>query len=323
MNILVVGTGSIGKRHISNLSKLLPDAKFFLLRPSGLDDHFSRSIQAQIVTCFQDLDAQPDLLLIATPSAYHLEYIKKGLEMCIPMYIEKPLVATRLQFSDLINAVNRTQVMPVTQFGCNLRFLPSLLTLKKLLSQGTIGKVVRGSFEAGQWLPDWRPGTDYKLSYSAIPVHGGGVCLDLMHEVDMARWLLGPMEVLASFNSSSKLLDIQSESISCSLLKTEDNAAVQISLDYIARVPLRRYTIVGEAGTLIWDLYQKHLLLQRPGISEVLDASDKSFDIADTYRLAHEAFLASVLYQKDMIQPISEGILSTALALDIKEYACK
>ena len=323
MNILVAGSGSIGKRHIYHLSKLVENPTFTLIRHSGLHDTYSKNINSTVISSIKELNASPDLFVIASPSACHLEHIKAGLELCIPMYVEKPLVASKEQISSLTKAIQRTPNMPITQFGCNLRFLPSLCLLKKLLSEGKIGRVVRASFEAGQWLPDWRPGTDYKSSYSAHPYLGGGVCLDLMHEIDMALWLLGPMRVLGSYSATAKSLDISSESVSCSLLKTEDNAAVQISLDYVARVPLRRYTIVGEAGTLIWDLYHRELLLQHKGISQALDLTDSSFDIADTYRLAHEAFLASVFRQKTMVQPISEGIASTALALEIRDIASK
>ena len=84
-------------------------------------------------------------------------------------------------------------IIPQTQVGCNLRFLPSLQRLKDLIAQGVIGRIVRASFEAGQWLPDWRPRQDYRKSYSADPDSGGGVLFDLIHEIDAAYWILGDL----------------------------------------------------------------------------------------------------------------------------------
>ena len=201
MNVLIVGTGSIGRRHIFHLSNLLNNPDFSIVRRSGVHDDFSKSINANIVSSLSDLSCAPDIFIIASPSAHHFQYIHQGLDRCIPMYIEKPLVSSRADLISLQEIIKSKPELPITQCGCNLRFLPSLQNLKSLIANGHVGRIVRASFESGQWLPDWRPDQDYRSSYSANPYEGGGVCLDLMHEVDMALWLLGPMTVLSAYNA--------------------------------------------------------------------------------------------------------------------------
>ena len=143
--------------------------------------------------------------------------------------------------------------------------------------------------------------------------------LDLIHEIDMANWLLGPLEPLASFSSSTPSLDIQSETVSCSLLKSQSGTLVNINLDYVARVPLRRYVFVGDRGTLTWDLYKKSLTLQTSCSCTVVCSDLDAFDVSLTYLKAHTQFCSSVFNDSEMSQSIHDGLLSAELAIALIE----
>ena len=100
--------------------------------------------------------------------------------------------------------------------GCNLRYMPSLQRVQEVLRRGVLGRIVRAQFEVGQNLAQWRPGRELGTSYSACAEQGGGVLLDLVHEVDLARWMLGPLEVASTGESSFAPALIHSRTIAIS-----------------------------------------------------------------------------------------------------------
>ena len=145
---------------------------------------------------------------------------------------------------------------------------------------------------------------------------------DLIHELDAARWLLGELHPCACLSATVPSLEISSEAIAVALLRSEAGVLVQIGLDYVARRPLRRYQLVGEEGTLTWDLPGQRLILDNARGSELIDCGEQGFNVALTYRKAMAEFLKAVPSAGTTSQPIQEGLLSTALAIRLKELAC-
>ncbi|EAU71037.1 possible oxidoreductase, GFO/Idh/MocA family protein [Synechococcus sp. BL107] len=320
MRIGIAGTGSIGRRHLANLEKLCPGIKIVVLRNGITSDTYIESIDADKVTSLKIAeDEKLDAIIIANQSAKHANLIIEGLKAGLHMYIEKPVVTDREQMNQVNVQLARSGINFYTQVGCNLRFLPSLIKLKELSENGCIGKVMRASFDAGQWLPDWRPGTDHRKSYSAKPEMGGGVLLDLIHEIDMARWILGDLTAEACNVIQAPCLEIQTEAAATALLKSHDGCLVQIGIDYIARRPIRRYQLIGEKGTLIWDLRRKTLVLETKHEVKVIMSGSKSFDIQETYLLAMTNFLEGIQGNTMQTQTLQDGLNSAKIVLDLKD----
>jgi predicted dehydrogenase len=307
VKIIVAGSGSIGSRHLSNL----------LLNHPAIEAQFLKLCGTRV-----GLEKDLSALIIATPSALHAELLLQGLAADLPMYVEKPVVTTAADLRAVEAVVAARGVGAPTQVGCNLRFLPSLQRLRQLLQAGAIGRVVRASFEAGQWLPDWRPQQNHRLGYSADPARGGGVVLDLVHEIDAALWLLGDLTAVAAQTAAVPVLEIASEAVATALLRSAGGALVQIGLDYVARSPVRRYQLIGEDGTLCWDLPRRELRLETPRRSELIDCGEGGFDVAQTYRTAMAEFVTAVQGGAPTSQPLEQGLRTAALALRLKELAC-
>ena len=322
MRIAIAGTGSIGRRHIDQLQILLSEVQWVFLRDHGKSDDYSNLLGAEVFTGLQSaLSRDIDALIIATPSSKHADLIALGLAADLPMYIEKPVLTNRCQLQTLRQLLSVKETIPQTQVGCNLRFLPSLQRLKDLVGQGVIGRIVRASFDSGQWLPDWRPHQDYRKSYSADPDSGGGVLFDLIHEIDAAYWILGELIPLACAVENVPCLDIKSESVATALLRSHDGCLVQIGLDYIARSPLRRYQLVGEMGTLTWDLSSKSLTLATQNETSIVECGVDAFDVSSTYYLAMKSFCNSFRFHYPLVQPLDEGIAVSEISIALKEMA--
>jgi predicted dehydrogenase len=318
MRVLIVGTGSIGRRHIRNLQALVDQPQFIFMRDSARRDALSDEMDATVVGTFEAAIAlRPELAVIATPSIRHLDALLALLPAHIPCYVEKPVVATEEQAKLLERLLGGLSACPATLVGCNLRHLPSLQRVRGLLQSGAIGQPVRASFQVGQWLPDWRPAQDYRLSYSADPGRGGGVALDLVHEFDAARWLFGEFDQVFAVGGHYSRLEIGSEDSATILLGRTGGPAVAVGLDYVARQPMRRYEIIGDEGTLVWDLVGRRLEHASPNGNELIDCGEAGFETAATYVTAMTKMLAAVRSRQPTSQDIVDGLCSVRLALNV------
>jgi predicted dehydrogenase len=266
------------------------------------------------------LSSRPDFAVVATPSARHIDALLPLLASGIPCYVEKPVVSRRDDLTKLESLLARLNGVPITHAGCNLRYMPSLLRLRQLVADGVIGNVVRASLQAGQWLPDWRPGTDYRVTYSAKSSEGGGVILDLMHEIDAARWLFGDFDRVTGMAGKLSSLDISAEDTACLVLgKHTGGPLVTIGLDYVSRCRMRRYEIIGEEGTLIWDFSAARLELVTDDEVTQIECTRDDFDISRTYVTAMREFVESVKCNCPTSQDIFEGMRSMDLTLRLRE----
>lgn len=316
MRILVLGTGSIGRRHIANLQLLAAEPDFVLLREAGRMDDFSAMLGAPVAaTMAEALSHRPDMAVIATPSHMHCEPLLSLLEAGIACYIEKPVITTLSQYEAVRDTVAALPSLPPTLVGCNFRFLPSLQVAKRLIAEGAVGRPVRVQLQVGQWLPDWRPAQDYRQGYGADPTRGGGVVMDLIHELDIARFLFGEFRSVQAAGGHYSRLEIASEDAAAILLSRPSGPVISVGMDYVARNPIRRYDIVGDEATLCWDLFARSLVLHRPTGSETVDCGESAFDVAETYRVAMRHLLDAIIAERTTEENLVAALPSVELAL--------
>jgi predicted dehydrogenase len=315
---IVIGYGSIGRRHTENLLALVPQLDLTVV--TRRDD--VRTNRFRVVRDLaRALADRPQFAVVASDSAKHAQHVLDLLEAGVPAYVEKPAVTDFDQLERVRLALAGTKAAPITFAGCNMRHLPSLVKLRALLRDGAIGRPVRATLQAGAWLPDWRPGRDYRSGYAAS-AHGGGVVLDLVHELDQARWLFGEFDDVAAVADRVSGLDVQAEDCACIVLRRRGRGPlVMVGLDYVARVPVRRYEIIGDEATLVWDLHAKRLERVAAGARRDYDCGASAFDMGETYVEAMREFLEAVSGGGATSQPLDDGLASAELALRARAAA--
>lgn len=252
--LLIVGLGSIGRRHAYIARELLPRARILALRHSAKSLPADVPIDGVVDTIDQALAFRPQAAVIASPSTFHLDTALQLARQDTHLLVEKPLAAELSGVSELIETCKRTRHVLMT--GYNLRFMPSLMKLRELVRSGAIGRPLLASAAVGQYLPEWRPGSDYRKTVSARAALGGGVLLELSHEVDYLLWVLGKAQRVYASLSRSGELEVDVEDCALLTLSMEfDGSPVQVSLqmDFVRRDPIRECTIAGSHGTLRWD----------------------------------------------------------------------
>ena len=312
MRIGIIGYGSIGKRHIRNLITLGYE-DIILLRKIGSGNENGFEEYNNIETL---INKKPDAVIIANPTSLHYDYLSALLKENINLLVEKPLVST-------ISELESIQDQLISYFGVgmtayNMRFHPCVKEVQKILENKTFGKLYSARFFVGQYLPDWRPSVDYSKSYSASQKLGGGVLFDLIHEIDLACYLVGvPTGQISYQVDNLSDLQIETEDMAELLYRTDDNSFVSIHLDYLTHSYQRYIEIIGEQGNLRADLYSNKVTVTiESGKSDEKFFSE--FSRNDMYLDMLSAFITSI--EKTSVPPISlqEGFLSNRIAIDIR-----
>lgn len=269
MKALVVGYGSIGKRHAEILASLSLDLAIVSRYP--VSEFRSYTDLAQGLS-----DWEPDYVVIANRTHQHMAAINTLAHLGYDgrVLVEKPFADHPDTFPE--GRFSRFSV------GYNLRFHPLLQELKQHVDAS--GPIVNASVYVGSYLPDWRPGVDYRATSSSSRAHGGGVLRDISHELDYIQWLLGSWTSLCSAGGKLSALEIESDDVFSILMKCRRCPLVTVQLNYLDRRPRREVIVNTGRGTFTLDLMANTLFIDR---------DSKHIEIArnDTYRDQHLAML--------------------------------
>ena len=190
--VLLIGSGSIGRRHLANLRHAVPGAAVTLLRRPGagpLDPAVAAAVDRVTDHMDDALKPLPELAVVAGPASTHVAHALALADAGVPMLIEKPLSVDLVGCHELA-AICGANAVPVV-VGYTLRHHPGFIELQGMLYSGAVGRPMFLRAEVGQYLPDWRPEVDYRTTVTASRSLGGGPLLELSHELDLARALLG------------------------------------------------------------------------------------------------------------------------------------
>jgi predicted dehydrogenase len=253
---LIVGLGSIGSRHARIARMLMPGTRTAVLRHRGC----KRLQDARIDCCFTSLEEAirfaPQAAVIANPASHHLEVALPLAQAGTHLLVEKPISASPEGVPELIRTCQANGL--VLMMGYNLRFLSTLQRFRQLLDSGVIGRVFSVRAEVGLHLPAWRAGVDYRQTVSAKATLGGGVLLELSHEIDYLRWLFGNVQWVGAALRTQSDLEIDVEDTALLTLGFAGKNGAQpliasLNMDFVRQDNTRFCIAIGESGTLRWN----------------------------------------------------------------------
>lgn len=248
--ILIVGLGSIGCKHLEIARDLFPEADIRLLRSKN--NSCPKEANGVFILLQEAINFCPDIVVIANPASQHINIANSFAESGAHLLIEKPLSDKSSDIQPLLEIYE--QKNKVLMVGYNLKFLNSLREFKSLLSANIIGKVLSVHCDVGQYLPSWRPDSDYKTTVSANKELGGGVLLELSHEIDYLRWIFGEISwVKATLTKLSSFeIDVEDTAF-LTLGNNNDSLIISLNLDFLRHDKTRQCIAIGEKGTLRWN----------------------------------------------------------------------
>ncbi|WP_166835802.1 Gfo/Idh/MocA family protein [Rheinheimera pleomorphica] len=310
----VIGQGSIGKRHLRNLRQLFPQARLLSVSASG-NRHSSPPEQAIALTLPELIAQKPDFVIVASPANLHLQHTQALLAAGIPTLVEKPIAVSAEQSSQFMQLLT-LYPQAIVEVGYCLRFLPAAQLIQQIIKSEQLGRIFTVISEVGQYLPHWRPDTDYRQTVSAQAALGGGALLELSHELDYLQWLFGPLQLCYARNRQSGLLQLDVEDISELILESVDNICCMVHLDFIQQAAKRHCAIIAANGRLEWDLIANTVTLHQHNRTQQL-YQDKNYDKNNMYLAMLQAFWHKI-QQPDHNQG---SLLSAAAIVKLIEQA--
>lgn len=275
--ILLIGGGSIGKRHLANLIEagirelILVDPRqdrrqeasnhgqrtHAALQGQGAGGDPLRLILSPSSREAYALGEKIDAVVVAAPPSFHAEEIRSAVEAGADVFCEKPLTTDDEPWERMQQLVAQAEAAQrVGMVAYNYRFNLHLQTVKRLIREGAVGRVlsVRGIFS--QNLRDWHPweGLNFFMSSRAL---GGGVLLEETHLIDICRWLFGEISHVTAFNGTLSSLkeepSLDVDDLAEMIVQFESKAIGSLHMDLFGRYHQKQLEVIGEEATLFWD----------------------------------------------------------------------
>ena len=269
LKVCFVGIGSIARRHIRNLRSICEDR--------GIDltiDAFRRSADKvegvnQVYTSVAELPTDYDAVFITNPTDQHLETLRTFHDHGKHFFIEKPVVSR-----EQIIEGNQFSLRPESVYyvAAPLRYNAVIQWIKNNVNPSDVISVRSIS---SSYLPDWRPGQDYRQTYSAHKDMGGGVSIDLIHEWDYLTYLFGWPERVSSMTGRKSDLEIDSDDYAIYIAEYE-NMIAELHLDYFGRKTIREIELFTKEDTIIGDIANNKVIYLRS--NKVVDFHEERDD---------------------------------------------
>ena len=269
---LIIGYGSIGKRHAKLLKKFRNISKIYILTKQTCNNFNKIKSISEVKT------VNPDYIVISSRTSdhfKHLSYVEKNLKNKI-ILVEKPLFKN---FKNL--KIRNNKVFD----GYNLRYHPVINFIKNYIKNKKIFSI---NVLCHSYLPHWRKNIDYAKSNSAKKAYGGGALLELSHEIDYIQWI---------FKKIKKLNHVKIKKISSLKINTEDSVSIIgktsitdffIDLNYFSLHPQRLIVINGNDFALKGDLIGNSVEIFKKNRKKLTKFKiDKNY----TYNLQHKSLL--------------------------------
>lgn len=317
INILIIGYGSIGKRHFHNLNTLgFHNIAFLRSGKSTLDNSAISNNKI-----FYDIDSalkeKPDLVFITNPTSLHMVTALKIAEAGCHFFIEKPISNTLKDCNQLLKLVKEKNL--ITMVGFQFRFHPLLIELRSMIDKGELGKVYNATASYGEYLPNWHPWEDYKKSYSARKDLGGGVILTLIHPMDYLYWIFGDVKNVQALCEKINIINTDvPDDVAEIILYFKSGLIAHIHLDYIQRPASHTLKVYGDSAITKIDFIKG--IMEHTFIDGSIDKKElnSSFDRNKMYLDEIQHFISSVNKNKQSRIPLQTGIDVLKFSLDAK-----
>ena len=329
MKFLIAGLGSIGKRHFRNLVAL-GEKDIVLLRTHKAtlsdDELAGYLVETDIHKALKN--RKPDAVIVANPTALHLDVAIPAAEAGCHILLEKP-VSNSLERLDVLQQAAKKSGCKIL-VGFQFRYHPTLNKARELIQSNALGKLLTVHAHWGEYLPQWHPWEDYRQSYAARADLGGGVILTLTHPLDYLRYLIGEIEALWSFNGHGSALEMDVEDVAEIGLRFANGAIGGVHLNYFQRPPVHRLEIVGTNGTLRWDNADGSLHFDQmpapfgsfsdspPAPVTQTFSPPAGFERNQLFVAQTRHFIGSVRGEAEPVCTLEDGIMALRLALAAK-----
>jgi predicted dehydrogenase len=328
--ILIVGFGSIGKRHSNNILrttnyKLIIFSKRIDIKNQDFINFSKNKNRIKIISNFnQCLKEKPSIAFITNETNLHITFALKLAQNRIDLFIEKPL-SNNIKNIETLNKIAKKKKITI-MVGCNFRFYPPIKKIKEMINKKIIGKIISAQIENNSFLPDWHPDENYTQSYASRKSMGGGVTLTQIHELDYLTWIFGNIKKSVSMGGKFSNLNIDTDDLCSAILKLENNIVIELHLDYFSRPFFKRIKIRGVKGTIYWNSEENQIKIFYQNTQKwnfvKLENNYKltSKNVNQMYIDEIKYFFDCVYLKKEPMNNLNESLKILKTALKLKKF---
>jgi predicted dehydrogenase len=264
MKYLIAGLGSVGRRHLRNLTALgETDVVLYRTHKATLPDDELAGYPVETDLAEALKKHKPDAVIVSNPTAFHLDVAIPAAETGCAILLEKPISHSMERLDVLQSAAQKSGAKVLVAF--QFRFHPGMVKAKQLIENGGIGRIISANVHFGEYLPAWHPWEDYRKGYAARADMGGGVVATQCHSLDYLPWLVGKkVESVWGFAAKLSDLEVDVDDTAKIGLRFEGGALGSLHLDYNQQPPEHEFRIIGTNGTLKWNLADGAARIYRP-----------------------------------------------------------
>ena len=314
--ILVIGYGSIGRRHVENLLSI-SDLEIIVCTKRNDIKKLGKRVKVYS-TLKQCLKEKPDMGIVSNETSLHVQTAIKLAKEGLDLFLEKPLSSSLKDVKKLHTIVKKKKL--IIQMGCNLRFHPCIKKIKNMVDQQKIGKIISAQVQTCSYLPDYHPWENYRRGYAARKDLGGGIILTQIHEIDYMYWLFQEVENVISMSGKFSDLDVNVEDYAASLLRFKNKIIGELHMDYFQRPDFKSCQIRGTKGEIYWDSDNNCVNIydmNKKRWKTELEVKNYQRNFSYVEELKH--FLKCVKQKKETINDLEQGIDTLKIALAIKK----
>ena len=292
--VLFIGLGGAGQRHLRIFKDLLPrNTEFFCYRHTEktplLNQNFtvksSRAINVEYgLRQFKSLEeafsSKPDLAIISTPSARHLEPMQMAAKAGCGVFVEKPWSDSLKGFKKFKSEIESRNLPFYISF--QRRHHPHFQKIQKLISSGSLGQIINAVFNVASYVPNWHLYENFKELYAVRSDLGGGVLLTEIHEIDLANWWFGEASEVFCAGGTFGNKDIDVEDTAHITIRYPSFDA-QINLCFMQRRNHRNIFIGGDLGCIEWSQEENRMVHEDYKSGKISDVTLPAFKMDDMF----------------------------------------
>lgn len=278
--IAFVGLGSIATRHLKNVAAFLSNRgdtysiDLYRSQVRPLPEELAALVSEVYLYADEILaERQYDVVFVTNPTSMHYETLEKFCKNTQSFFIEKPVFDSTRVDESIFEKLKGIK----SYVACPLRYNPVLQYVKNNVN---LYKVYSARAISSSYLPDWRPGQDYRETYSAHKNMGGGVSIDLIHEWDYLTWLFGMPTECKQMISKISNLEIDSDDLAIYIGRNE-RTTFELHLDYFGRQTLRTLDLFTDDDTIHCDLISGTVSYLKEGKTVKLESERNAFQMKE------------------------------------------
>jgi predicted dehydrogenase len=287
--ILVVGLGSIGKRH-ARLLAARGDLDVHLCEPSATVLAGAKAELGELPahgSLEEGLAARPEMVLIATPHHLHAAQSIASFKAGAHVLCEKPICVDAGEARQMIQAASEHK--KTLCVGFHLHFQDGIRRVKEIIDSGMIGQVAHIHCRVGSLITLRNSLSRYQEKFK------GALVLDYAHQPDLLLWLLGdlPAGVTMTGLQAGSLPHTSNPNVLALTLDYKRPVLATVHLNYIQMPQRHEYEVVGDKGWVLFDIDSG---LIRIGLRETEKETQErvTTERDHAYRAEHEAFIQAV-----------------------------